>query len=123
MRRPWFAICWFAVWGAFQAFAVTSVLIGVWDRPDAFPAGSYEALIYPDMFFIPLYFVAAVLLVKGHRLAEMVVCVASGGIVYAMLYLLALSGLSGTANLIADGVFLVCTLLSLWQVVSRAASG
>ena len=44
---------------------------------------------------------------------------AGGGIVYVMIYLLALSGLSGTVNLVADGLFLGCTLVSLWQVGVR----
>jgi hypothetical protein len=38
-----------------------------------------------------------------------------------MIYLLALSGLSGAVNLIADGIFLVCTLISLWQVGCRVS--
>ena len=42
-----------------------------------------------------------------------------GGIIYVMIYLLALSGLSGTVNLVADGLFLGCTLVSLWQVGVR----
>ena len=33
--------------------------------------------------------------------------------------ILALSGLSGTVNLVADGLFLACTLVALWQVGSR----
>ena len=36
-----------------------------------------------------------------------------------MIYLLALSGLSGTVNLVAGGRFLGCTLVSLWQVGVR----
>lgn len=119
MRRPWFAIGWFTIWGLFQAFAVISVLRGTWEQPEAFPEGAYEALIYPDMFFIPLYLSTAVLLVRRHWLGSSLAYVASGGIVYAMLYLLALSGLSGTANLVADGIFLGCTLVSLWQIVHR----
>jgi hypothetical protein len=41
---------------------------------------------------------------------------AGGGIIYVMIYLFALSGLSGAVNLIADGIFLLCALISLWQV-------
>ena len=44
---------------------------------------------------------------------------ASDGILYAMIYLLALSGLSGTVNLVADSLFLVFTLVALWQVGRR----
>jgi len=43
---------------------------------------------------------------------------AGGGIIYVMIYLLAL-GFSGIDNLVLDGIFLVCTLVSLWQVSSR----
>lgn len=43
--RPWFAIGWFLTWGLFQAFAVVSVLNGTWERPAAFPAKVYDALI------------------------------------------------------------------------------
>jgi len=45
--------------------------------------------------------------------------VASGGVVYVMIYLQALAGLSGTVDVIADGVFLVCALASIWQVGYR----
>ena len=116
-RRPWFAIVWFALWGLFQAFAVASVLAGSWERPPAFPAEAYEALIYPDMVFIPLYFVTAVVLYWRHWLGRVSAFVAGGGIIYAMVYLVALSGFSGAENLIADGIFLACTLGALWQVV------
>ena len=119
MSRPWFAIVWFAVWGTFQAFAVLSVLNGTWERPEAFPAGVYESLIYPDAVFIPLYWLAAVLLLIRHWLGPVLAFVAGGGIIYVMIYLLALSGFSGAGNLIADGLFLACTLVALWQVGFR----
>jgi hypothetical protein len=83
-RRPWFAICWFTVWGLFQAFAVISVRNGTWERPEAFPAGAYESLIYPDMLFIPIYLVAAVGLWARHWLGAVMALVASGGVVYVM---------------------------------------
>ncbi|MGH7306954.1 MAG: hypothetical protein ACRELZ_27080 [Candidatus Rokuibacteriota bacterium] len=120
MNRPWFAIAWFAIWGLFQAYAVSSVFAGTWQRPKAFSADAYFSLIYPDMFFIPLYLLAAGLLLRAHWMGSVVAFVAGGGIIYVMIYLLALSGLSGATNLIADGTFLVCTLVSLWQVGSRA---
>jgi hypothetical protein len=116
--RPWFAIGWLAAWGTFQAFAVASVLQGTWHRPAAFPAGLYEALIYPDMVFIPLYFVSAVLLYKRHWLGSVSALLASGGIVYVMIYLLALARLSGVVNVIGDGLFLAFTVVSIWQVVA-----
>jgi hypothetical protein len=114
--RPWFAIVWFVVWGVFQAYAVTSILAGTWRQPEAFPEEAYSNLIYPDMFFIPLYLLTAGLLLRRHWLGSIVAFVAGGGIIYVMIYLLALSGLSGAANLIADGIFLLCTLISLCQV-------
>jgi hypothetical protein len=36
-----------------------------------------------------------------------------------MIYLSALSGFSGAVNLTADGIFLACTFVSLWQVGYR----
>ena len=114
--RPWFAIGWFLTWGLFQAFAVVSVLNGTWERPAAFPAGVYEALIWPDMAFVPLYVATAALLWRRHWLGGILALVAGGGIIYVMIYLLALSRLSGAVNIVADSLFLVCTLASLWQV-------
>ena len=111
--RPWFAIGWFLTWGLFQTFAVISVLNGTWEQPAAFPAGVYEALIWPDMLFVPLYLGAAALLWKRHWLGTVLAFAAGGGILYVMIYLLALSRLSGAVNLVADSVFLVCTLVSL----------
>jgi hypothetical protein len=121
ISRAWFAICWFTIWGLFQGFAVVSVLNGTWERPEAFPAGAYESLIYPDMFFVPLYLLTAVLLLMRHWLGSVLAFVAGGGIVYVMIYLLALSGFSGTVNLMADGTFLACTFVSLWQVAYRVS--
>jgi len=62
-KKPWIAIMWFTLWGLFQAYAVASVIAGTWIRPEAFPEEAYYALMYPDMFFIPLY------LVPGSRFA------------------------------------------------------
>ena len=121
--RAWFAISWFTIWGLFQGFAVFSVLNGTWRRPEAFPAEAYESLIYPDMFFVPLYLLTAALLLRRHWLGSVLALVAGGGIVYVMIYLLALSEFSGAVNLIADGFFLACTLVALWQVGYRASRG
>ena len=124
MIRPWFAIGWFLAWSLFQTFAVVSVLNGTWVQPEAFPAGVvYDSLIWPEVFFVPLYVAAAALLWRRHWLGSVLAFVAGGGIIYVMIYLLALSGLSGTVNLVADSVFLGCTLLSLWQVGARTAGG
>ena len=118
--RPWFAIGWFLVWGLFQTFAVISVLNGNWERPPAFPAGAYEALVWPDTFFVPLYLGTAALLWQRHWLGGVLAFTAGGGIIYVMIYLLALSRLAGAVNLVADSLFLVCTLVALWQVGVRA---
>ncbi len=121
MPRPWFAIGWFLTWSLFQALAVISVLRGTWVAPAAFPDGAvYDALIWPEVFFVPLYVAAAVLLWRRHWLGSVLAFVAGGGIIYVMIYLLALAGLSGTVNLFADTLFLGCTLVSLWQVGTRA---
>ena len=97
------------------------MLNGTWERPAAFPAGAYESLIYPDMLFIPLYSLAATLLFWRHWLGSVLAFVAGGGIVYAMIYLSALSDFSGAVNLTAGGIFLACTFVSLWQVGSRTS--
>ena len=94
---------------------------GGWQKPESFPEEAYFSLIYPDMFFIPLYLLAAGLLLRRHWLGSVLALVAGGGVIYVMIYLLALSGLSGVVNLIADGMFLVCTLISLWQVGYRVS--
>lgn len=119
MSRPWFAIVWFLTLGLFQAYAVGSVFAGTWQKPEAFPEEAYYSLIYPDMVFIPLYVLTAGLLLRSHWLGSVLAFVAGGGVIYVMIYLLALSKLSGVENLIADGVFLTCTIVSLWQVGSR----
>lgn len=121
MNRPWFAIVWFMIWGLFQAYAVASIFAGTWHRPEHFPKEAYFSLIYPDMFFIPLYLLTAWLLLRRHWLGNVLAFVAGGGVIYVMIYLLALSGLSGAVNLIADGMFLACTLISLWQVGYRVS--
>jgi hypothetical protein len=86
-----------------------------------FPEEAYSSLIYPDMFCIPLYVLTAGLLLRRHWLGSVLAFVAGGGIIYVMIYLWALSGLSGAVNLIADGTFLVCTLIALWQVGYRVS--
>ena len=78
IKRPWFAIGWFAFWGLFQGFIVASVLAGTWERPPAFPQEAYETLIYPDMFFIPLYLLTATLLYWRHWLGSVSAFVAGG---------------------------------------------
>lgn len=119
MKKPWIAIIWFSVWGLFQAYAVFAVLTGSWNRPEAFPEEAYNALIYPDIFFIPLYFVASALLVRNHRLGYIFGLTAGGAVTYVMIYLLALSGLKGMENLIFDGLFLVINTISVLQITKK----
>lgn len=119
MKKPWIAIIWFAVWGLFQAYAVFAVLTGSWSRPEAFPEEAYNALIYPDIFFIPVYFVASALLVRNHRLGYIFGLIAGGAVTYVMIYLLALSGLKGMENLIFDGLFLAVNTFSLLQIIKK----
>jgi hypothetical protein len=70
MNRPWFAIVWFMIWGLFQAYAVASIFAGTWQKPENFPEEAYFSLIYPDMFFIPLYLLTAGLLLRRHWLGS-----------------------------------------------------
>ncbi len=116
MHKPWIAIVWFAFWGLFQAYAVVSVVIGTWQRPEAFPEQAYNALIYPDMVFIPLYLLASILLILGKPFGRVLAFVSGGGVLYVMVYLLALSGFQGTENLVLDGVFLTANGAALVQV-------
>ncbi len=116
MRKPWIAIVWFAFWGLFQAYAVASVLSGTWQRPEAFPEEAYIAFIYPDMVFIPLYLLASISLILGKPFGRVLAFVSGGGVLYVMVYLLALSGFQGTENLVFDGLFLTVNLAALVQV-------
>ncbi|MBM3773525.1 MAG: hypothetical protein FJW27_20010 [Acidimicrobiia bacterium] len=71
---------------------------------------------------MPLYFLSAVLLYKRHPFGRTAGLVAGGGIVYVLIYLLALSGFSGTLNLSADAVFLALTVAALWQIGAERAA-
>jgi hypothetical protein len=122
MKKPWFAIIWFGVWGVFQAFAVGLVLAGRWHRPEVFPEEAYVALIYPDMAFIPLYLLASGLLLMRHPFGVVFALVAGGGVSYALIYLFALSGFRGP-TLLGDAMFLLFTLFALWQVVHVGQAG
>lgn len=116
IKRPWLAIIWFAVWGLFQAYAVSAVIAGVWHRPEAFPEQAYNSFIYPDIFFIPLYLCASLLLFRRHRLGYIFGLVAGGAVIYVMIYLLALSGFKGALNLIFDGLFLTVDTIAVLQI-------
>lgn len=100
------AVAWFAVWGVFQAYAVTMVLLGRWKRPEAFPEEAYNSLIWPDMVFIPLYLLSSLLLYRGKKSGGVLGVFSGGAVSYVMVYLFALSGLHGVVNTVFDGVFL-----------------
>ena len=117
VKRHWFAIVWFNVWALFQTFAVVSVLAGKWRKPDAFPDEPYFLLIYADMLFIPVYYAAAILLMLRRPFGYVWGLLASGAMIYVLIYLLALSHLRGAVNVTADSVFLLCTLISVLQLV------
>ena len=119
MKRPWFAIIWFAVWGLFQAYTVFSVIAGSWKRPEAFPEVAYNALKWPDIIFIPLYLSASVLLILHHRLGYICGLLSGGAVIYVMIYLFALSNLRGLENLIFDGIFLVVDVIAVLQIAKR----
>ena len=116
-RKPWIAIAWFFAWGIFQAYAVGAVVNGTWVRPEAFPEEAYNTLMYPDMFFIPIYFLTAYLLFKQSRFGKILGLIAGGAMIYALIYLLALSKLKGTINLFFDGLFLSINILAVLQII------
>jgi hypothetical protein len=116
-QKPWIAIIWFFAWGIFQAYAVGSVINGTWVRPEAFPEEAYNTLMYPDMFFIPVYFLTAYLLFIQNRLGNILGLIAGGAMIYALIYLLALSKLKGAINLCFDSLFLTINVLAILQIV------
>ena len=117
-KKPWLSIIWFTVWGIFQLYAVASILCGRWARPEAFPEEAYNALIYPDMFFIPLYLGTSVLLFKNSILGKALGLICCGAVLYVMIYLLALSEFKGTVNLIFDSIFIIVNFLALAQITN-----
>lgn len=119
-RRPWIAIVWFAVWGLFQGYVVFSVISGSWEKPAAFPEEAYNALIYPDLFFIPLYLITAVLLFQRHFWGKILGLFAGGAVVYVMIYLIALSGLKGVENLVFDSLFLIINFAAIFQILTTS---
>ncbi|MBW7956434.1 MAG: hypothetical protein H3C68_00950 [Deltaproteobacteria bacterium] len=119
-QKPWIAIVWFGLWGIFQTYVVFSVINGSWERPAAFPEEAYNAIIYPDMFFIPLYLIASILLFRGHFMGNIIGLIAGGAVIYIMIYLIALSGLKGIENLFFDTLFLVANLLAILQIMRMA---
>ena len=111
-----YSILWFFAWGLFQAYAVSAILGGRWARPAAFPGEAYRALVFPDLFFIPVYFAAAVLLWRRSRFGLVLGLIAGGAVTYVMLYLLALANFRGAVNLAADGLFLLLNLAAVIQL-------
>ena len=120
VKRPWFTVAWLFVWAMFQTFAVISAIQGKWQKPDAFPDEAYFSLIYPDMLFIPVYYVAVLLLIMRHPLGYVFGLLAGGAMTYVLVYLLALAHLHGTVNVIADTCFLICTLISAFQLARNS---
>ena len=116
-KKPWIAIIWFAIWGIFQAYAVFSVITGSWQKPKAFPEEAYNALIYPDLLFIPMYLLSSYLLFREYKLGSVFGLISGGAVIYVMVYLIALSGLKGAVNLIFDTVFLSINIISIIQIV------
>jgi len=116
VKRPWYAVVWFALWGLFQAYAVSSLMRGRWTRPEPFPEEAYNALIYPDMVFIPIYLTTAGLLACGRREGGLLGLFAGGAVTYVMVYLLALARFEGMENLVADGAFLALNLAAMLQL-------
>jgi hypothetical protein len=119
MAKPWCAILWFGLWGIFQTYAVLSILTGRWNRPSAFPEEAYKALIYPDMVFIPLYFLTAILLTLQHQIGYILGLISGGAVIYVLIYLLALAKLKGITNLLADGLFLLLNVIAVTQIIYR----
>lgn len=120
-NKPWIAIIWFAAWGIFQTYAVISVLNGRWARPEAFPEEAYNALIYPDMFFIPFYLLSSILLYRNHFLGKLFGLISGGAIIYVMIYLFALSGFKGLVNLAFDSLFLTVNIVAVFQIAKCCA--
>ncbi len=68
------------------------------------------------MVFIPLYLLTSILLFLGKPLGRVLAFVAGGGVLYVMVYLLALSGFQGPENLLFDGLLLTVNVAALVQV-------
>jgi hypothetical protein len=118
-RKCGYSILWFFAWGLFQAYVVASLLIGTWERPVVFPVEAYRALVFPDLCFIPIYFLAAALLCVRSRAGVALGLLAGGAVNYVMVYLLALAKFRGAVNLVADGLFLLLNFGAIMQL-SRA---
>jgi len=95
------------------------VILDKWERPEAFPEKAYNSLIWPDMVFIPLYLLSAVLLYMNKKSGEVLGVFSGGAVAYVMVYLLALSGLHGTVNLVFDSVFLGLNIGATLQIIGR----
>jgi hypothetical protein len=116
-NRLWLAIIWFAVWGIFQAYAIISILNGNWKRPEAFQVEAYNALVYPDIFIIPFYFLTSVLLYRSHYLGNVFGLLSGGAVIYIMIYLLALADFKGVINITFDSLFLTVNTLAVFQII------
>jgi hypothetical protein len=116
-KIPKIAVGWLIFWGTFQVYVLSSIFSGSWEKPLDFPEAAYYALVYPDLVFIPLYFLAAILLVKIKPLGVFLGIFTLGAVSYVMVYLLALSRLHGVLNVTADSLFLLMSLVSIWDLV------
>ena len=121
-NKPWVAIVWFAIWGIFQVYAIVSVLNGSWEKPAAFPAEAYYALVYPDLFIIPFYFLTSILLYRNNYLGNIFGLLSGGVVIYVMIYLLALSEFKGAINLVFDSTFLIVNTFAVFQIIKNTKS-
>lgn len=117
INKSWVPIIWFFAWGIFQAYVVISVIIGTWKIPSAFPKEPYEALLYSDIFFIPIYFMTSLLLFKKHYFGNILGLLSGGAMIYALIYLLALSNFKGTIIIVFDSLFLIMNLISVFIII------
>ncbi len=121
-NKLWIPIIWFAAFGIFQAYVIISVINGSWQRPEAFPVEAYYALMYPDIFIIPFYFLTSILLYRNHYLGSIFGLLTGGAVIYVMIYLLALADFKGTINITFDGIFLIVNTVAVFQIFKNLKS-
>ena len=73
---------------------------GPMGHPDAFPEDAYKALVFPDLFFIPLYVLTAILLLRKCLVGYVIGLIAGGGVMYVLIYLFRLAKFKGPATLL-----------------------
>ena len=72
---------------------------------------------------VKAYDLTAILLFFQHRVGFVLGLLAGGAVTYVMIYLLALAGLKGAPNLIADGLFLSINCIAVLQLACRFSRG